>query len=164
MPKKSRRSKKKVTSDELSDSGADYQDPDSESDESIEEPKRMQMPALPKTTAVKTKTTAVKTMDAPTNEREPWPLLNLEDSWQRDQPFHSPVRPIKVPDGYLLMVHMLHGTDCSNYKIRRDVNDRNMILIICDSFLKDKEVSDNCHSHLLRHLLTPSYCLLLNRL
>ena len=69
----------------------------------------MKMPALPKTTAV-------KTMDAPTDKREPWPLLNLEDMLQRDQPFHSPVRPIEVPDGYVFMVHMLHGMTAATTK------------------------------------------------
>ena len=99
--------KEKVTSNKLllSDSGADYQDLDSESNVSAEETKQMKMPGLPKTTAV-------KTMDAPTDKREPWPILNLEDMLQRDQPFHShsPVRPIEVPDWYVFMVHMLHRT------------------------------------------------------
>ena len=145
---RSKKSKKKSTEEEESDSGPDYLDPpasDSESDQSAVETRRMKQPKQTRTTLPKLPLPI--TMDAPTDECEPYPLINFDDMLQRDQLFSSPVRPLKCPDGYIFLVHMLSNTDCSNYKIRRHVNDHKMVIIKCDSLLKDKTVSHNCYPY-----------------
>ena len=155
---------KKVTHEESSDSEPDYiETHDPESDDEEPEPRRMKLsnntslPPLPKLTPSK----SMKTMgvDAPADELVPHPLVNLEDMLKRDQLFSAPIRPLKVPDGYIFLVHMLSGTDSSYYKIRRDPEDHHEIVLRCDSMLKDKTVS--CYTIVIQfvYLITVSHSL-----